>query len=81
MIEMTDEQFHCDLCGRPHTDLEGALRCCGDRLDDGRFRADGGSRDVCATCGIEMIGGRCLTRGCEDRHSSVDEILGGESSD
>lgn len=32
----------------------------------------------CSTCGVEKIGGRCLTRWCEDRHPSVDDVFGGE---
>lgn len=33
-------------------------------------------RPVCDTCGLEKIGGRCLTLWCEDRHESVDRVLG-----
>lgn len=34
------------------------------------------SGEVCETCGVEKIGNRCLTRWCEDRHESVDQVLG-----
>ncbi|WP_435551936.1 hypothetical protein [Natrinema sp. CGMCC1.2065] len=36
----------CDLCGRRYLDLEAALRCCDERLEGGRLRADGGLREA-----------------------------------
>ncbi len=30
----------------------------------------------CEACGIEKIGGVCLTRWCENRDESVDRVLG-----
>ncbi|MFC4247237.1 hypothetical protein ACFOZ7_09545 [Natribaculum luteum] len=37
--------------------------------------------DVCETCGLEKIGGRCLTRWCDDRHESVDRLEVTEKGD
>ncbi|MFC6716252.1 hypothetical protein ACFQGT_07895 [Natrialbaceae archaeon GCM10025810] len=34
------------------------------------------SGGVCESCGLEKIGGKCLTRWCDDRHPIVDEVLG-----
>lgn len=31
--------------------------------------------ETCSTCGVEKIGGRCLTRWCDDHHESVDEVF------
>ena len=38
---------------------------------------DRSETDVCDSCGLERIGGRCLTRWCEERHESVDRVFGG----
>lgn len=34
------------------------------------------SSEICNTCGIEKIGGQCLTKSCEDRHEVVDQVFG-----
>ncbi|WP_455448220.1 hypothetical protein [Natrinema thermotolerans] len=36
--------------------------------------------EICDACGLEKIGGRCLTRWCPDRHASVDAVLGSETT-
>ncbi|ELY77143.1 hypothetical protein [Natrinema gari] len=36
--------------------------------------------EICDACGLEKIGGRCLTRWCPDRHSSVDDVLGSDTT-
>ena len=48
--------------------------------DDREHRSDGAlssEGDHCDSCGLAKIGGKCLTRWCDDRHSSVDEVFGG----
>ncbi|RZH67916.1 hypothetical protein ELS17_00090 [Natrinema altunense] len=51
-------------------------------LEDREVRADGGvdpsssGGKRCDTCGLEKIGGRCLTRWCDDRHPIVDAVFG-----
>lgn len=32
-------------------------------------------KEICDSCGIEKIGGVCLTKWCENRDESVDQML------